>query len=203
MTAKLVLSRAANDLRAHLARTGFRKTGLKFVRTGPEALSVIELQPSRGGSADSLRFVMNYGVIIQSLLDEPAPAAPTYTECHWGGRVTDAAGVEIWWPVRTIDDAGELADRLRAVLEHDVLPALDHMQTEESAIRVWQSGQSPLLVEAQRLFFLGRLLHKTGRHDEFAKVLRELEAKARDAFGLRVLESLRGLERRAGAPPDS
>ncbi len=203
MTAKAVFSRAASVLRAHLARAGFRKTGSKFVRTGPEALSVIELQPSRGGSPDSLRFVVNYGVIVRSLLDEPAPAAPTYTECHWGGRVAGADGVEIWWPVRTMDDADELADRLRAVIERDVLPSLDRMQTEESAIRVWQSGQSPLLVEAQRLFFLGRLLHKTGRHDEFAKVLHELEAKSRDAFGLRMLESLRGLERRAGGHPDS
>jgi hypothetical protein len=49
------------------------------------------------------------------------------------------------------------------------------MQTEGALIDLWASGRSPGLVEAQRVYFLARLLHRAGRREEFAREKANLE----------------------------
>lgn len=194
MTAKAVLSQAASAVAAELKTLGYRKSGLRYVRRGAETISLIELQPGRASSAEELSFVVNFGVMVISLLEGYEPMKPTYTDCHWGCRVAGQDGAEIWWMVREGDSWEDLANRLRTVFERVVLPALDCKQREDALVALWRTGYSPLLVEAQRLLFLGMLLHRAGRYDEFIAVRSELETKAHDGFGVRALEKLRRLE---------
>lgn len=193
MTAKQILSQTAREIGAGLDSQGYRRTGSLFVRRGEEVISLIELQPARGATAQELSFAVNFGVLAISLLDGEEPAKPTYTDCHWGGRLCGADGVEQWWTVRDTDLPSQRAQELLAVLNRDVLPVLHGMQTERALIELWQTRRSPLLVEAQRLLYLGRLLHRAGRYDEFAAVRSELEDKAREGFALRALQRLRDL----------
>jgi hypothetical protein len=178
-----------------LKARGFERRGLKFVRraSGNGFVSLIELQPSRRSTSEQLLFVINFGVIVPSFFAGDDLTKPEYGGCHWGGRVSDKDGVETWLPVRADDDVEQLALRVTELLEHDVLPALEAKQRDEDLIKFWKSGQSPLLVDAQRLLFLGTLLHRAGRKDEFEEIKAELERKARDPFSLRAVSKLKEL----------
>ena len=156
-------------------------------------LSLIELQISRTTTANELSFAINFGVIVSSLTENNELTKPTYTDCHWGGRVCSQNGIELWWNVHGSDSSTELAERLETVLDRDVLPELDAKQTESALIALWQTGRGPLLVEAQRLLFLGLLLHKAGKYSDFLKTRTELESKVHDGFGMRALDKLKGL----------
>ena len=193
MSAKIVLTEAAKRLAAELKGLGYKRSGLRFVRQGIEVISLIELQVGRSSTPKELSFALNFGVIVISLADGEA-TKPTYTVCPWGGRVSGRDTTERWWTVRESDSVEELSHQLVTVVSRDVLPEIDSNQTEEALITLWRSGRSPGLVEAQRLLFLGVLLHRAGRLSEFAAVRSELESKARDRFSFRALEKLKGLE---------
>lgn len=195
MNARTVLTAAASRVAAKLKVHGFQRRGLKFVRRVSDDgfVSLIELQPSRASTSQELRFVINYGVIVPSLFVGDNLSKPEYGGCHWGGRVSGKDGVEIWWAVRGEDDAEQLATRVTSVLEGEVLPALESKQRDDDLITLWKTGCSPLLVDSQRLFFLGMLLHNAGRRTEFEETTAELERKARDPFSLRAVSKLKGL----------
>jgi hypothetical protein len=194
MTAKALLTAAAGMVAVSLKARGFGRRALTFTRAVDEFVSMIELQPSRTSTPEQLSFVINFGVIVVSLFAGEDLAKPEYGACHWGGRVSGKDGVEIWWPVRADDDVEQLAARVTALIEQDVLPALDGKQHEEDLIALWKTGRSPLLTDSQRLLFLGKLLHRAGRRQEFEETRAELEAKARDPFSLRALAKLKELD---------
>lgn len=195
MTAKSVLSEAARALASHLRPLGYRRSGLRFARQGEEVVSLIELQLKRGGTKDVISFVVNYGVLVPGLTGTGGGnVAPTYTDCHWGERLAGADGTERWWTVRAGDHPQELAAELETELDRQVLTTLQSMQSEAALIALWQTGRSPGLVEAQRLLFLGMLLHRAGRYRECEQVRTELESKARDGFAMRAVAKLRELE---------
>jgi hypothetical protein len=194
MSARAILSVAVRKVGASVEPRQFERRGLKFVRRAEDGfVSLIELQPSRKSTPEKLLFVINFGVIVPSLFVGDDLANPEYGQCHWGGRVSNKEGVEIWWPVRADDDAEQLAARLAAVVKEQVLPGLDAKQREEDLIALWKTGRSPLLVDSQRLLFLGTLLHGAGKTEEFEQTKAELERKAVDSFALRALDKLKGL----------
>ena len=193
VSTKTVLSEATIRVADALKTLGYTRSGTRFIRRGTEVLSLIELQTSRSSTNNELSFVVNFGVVVISLTEGSDLSKPTYTDCHWGSRVSGQDGVERWWTVRVEDSPAELAEMLESVLRREVLPALESKQTEEAMIALWQTGRSPLLVEAQRLLFLGLLLHKAGKCSELVAVRSELELKARDGFGSRALDKLKGL----------
>lgn len=193
MSARTVFSQGTIRVSDALKTLGYKRSGTRFVRRGAEVVSLIELQTSRASTTNELSFVVNFGVIVISLTGGGDLSKPTYTDCHWGGRVSGKDGAERWWTVRAEDSAVELAETLDRVLLGEAVPALDSKQTEEALIVLWQTGRSPLLVDEQRLFFLALLLHKAGKSPEFVAVRSELESKARDSFDLRALEKLKGL----------
>jgi len=195
MNAKAVLTAAAGKVAASLKARGFERRGLTFVRRAVDGfVSMIELQPSRKSTPEQLLFVVNFGVIVPSFFAGDDLAKPEYGGCHWGGRVSGKDGVEIWWPVRADDDVEQVAARVAALTEQEVLPALEAKQREEDLIALWKTGGSPLLTDAQRLLFLGTLLHRAGRREEFEQTRAELEGKARDPFSLRALGRLKELD---------
>jgi hypothetical protein len=195
MSAKVVLTGAAGKVAVSLEASGFERRGLKFVRSVPNGfVSFIELQVGRKSTTEQLVFVINFGVIVPSLLLGDEPAKPEYGACHWGGRVADKDGVEIWWPVRASDNVDQLAARVTTSIDQQVLPALAGKQREEDLIALWKAGRSPLLVDSQRLLFLGTLLYRAGRWPELQETRAELEGKARDPFSLRALARLKELE---------
>ncbi len=87
-----------------------------------------------------------------------------------------------------------MTNLLATVVNEDVLPALQSMQTEKALIALWQTGRSPMLVDTRRLLYLGLLLHRAGRHDELEAVRAELESKADNVFAVRALAKLKGVE---------
>jgi Domain of unknown function (DUF4304) len=195
MNAKAVLTAAAGKVAAGLKARGFERRGLTFVRRAVDGfVSMIELQPSRKSTPEQLLFVVNFGVIVPSLFAGDALAKPEYGGCHWGGRVSGKDGVEIWWPVRADDDVEQVAARVTVLMEEEVLPVLEAKQREEDLIALWKTGRSPLLVDSQRLLFLGSLLHRAGRRAEFEQTKAELERKATDSFSLRALGKLKELD---------
>ena len=137
-------------------------------------MSFIELQPSRRSTQEEISFVINFGVIVPSLFVGDDLTKAEYGGWHWGGRVSGKDSVEIWWPVRARDDVEELAARVTMLLKQEVLPALDGKQREDDIVALWKSGRSPL-VDSQRLLYLGTLLHRAGRRDEFEQTMAELE----------------------------
>ena len=179
-----------------LEARGFQRRALKFVRRAGDDgfVSLIELQPSRSSTPEQLLFVINFGVIVPSLFVGEDLATPEYSDCHWGGRVSGKDGVEVWWPVRADDDVEQLAARVMVPIEEEVLPALEAKQRDEDLIALWKTGRSPLLVDSQRLLFLGTLLYRAGRRDEFEAAKSELERKAKDPFSLRALGELKELD---------
>jgi len=194
MTAKHVLSSATSEIAAGLETLGYRRAALRLMRRCPSVTSLIELQIARGATSETLSFVVNFGVVVNGLVESGESTRPTYTDCHWAARLLGGDGVERWWPVRDGDSAGILARQLGEALERDVLPALESMQSEDALIALWQTGRSPGLAEEQRLLFLGLLLWRAGRRDEFLRVRTELETEARDSFGLRALAKLMALD---------
>jgi hypothetical protein len=195
MSAKAVLTAAAGKVAAGLKARGFERRGLTFVRRAIDGfVSMIELQPFRKSTPEQLSFVINFGVIVPSLFAGDDLAKPEYGECHWGGRVSGKDGVEIWWPVRADDDVEQLAAHVTALMEQEVLPGLEAKQRDEDLIALWKTGQSPLLVDSQRLVFLGTLLHRAGRRAEFEQTKAELEGKVTNPFSLRALGKLKELD---------
>lgn len=188
-----MVSTAARAISARLSPLGYRRRGIRFVRQGRELISRIELQIQRGSTTEEAWFAVNYGVVVVALAGSDLPT-PTHTDCHWGARVCGEDGVERWWRVRDTDHPDELANRLLEALEGSVLQALDTMQTEADLIALWKTGRSPLLVEAQRLLFLGMLLCRAGRKEELEAVQLELESKAHNLFAVRALERLKALQ---------
>ena len=156
---------------------------------------MIELQGGRSSTRDELSFVANFGVIVISLAQGRELSKTTYTDCHCGGRVRGQNGIERWWTVRVEDSPAELAETLESVSLSEMVPALESKRTEEAMITLWQTGRSPLLVDAQRLLFMGLLLHRSGRFSELVAVQSELESKAHDGFSARALEKLKALSR--------
>lgn len=199
MNAKAVLTAAAAKVAASLDGRGFERRGLKFIRRrgGDAFVSLIELQRSRSSTSEHVSFAVNFGVVVPSLIATGDTAEPEYGGCHWSGRVCGADGVEIWWPVRANEDPGELAARVKVLLEENVLPALEAKQRDDDLIAFWKTGRSPGLVEAQRLSFLAKLLHNAGRREEFEEVKAELERKATDSFSRRALGELEKLDERS------
>jgi hypothetical protein len=194
MNAKAVLIAASRKVGAGLKNRGYQRRALTYVMESDGVVSMIELQPARGATPEQLSFVINFGVIVRSLVPGDDLTKPEYGGCHWGGRVSDEGGVEIWWPVRADDDVAPLAARLLATLEQAVLPALEANRREEDLVALWKTGRCPLLVDSQRLLFLATLLHRAGRRDEFEQTKAELERKAADPFSLRALGKLRELD---------
>lgn len=195
MNAKGVLAAAAQRVAVTLKDRNFKRRGLKFVRSPNDGfVSLIELQSSRKSTSEQLSFAINFGVIVPVLFGGEDLTNPNYTECHWGGRILSNDGIEAWWSVRAHDDVEQLAARLTALLTQDVLPRLDAMQLDDDLVSLWKTGQSPLLAEVQRLLFLGTLLHRLGRREEFEEVKADLECKARDSFSQRAIAKLKALD---------
>jgi len=178
MNAKAVLTAVAGKVAASLKARGFERRALKFVRRAGDDgfVSLIELQPSKKSTPEQVLFAINFGVIVPSLYVGDDLTKPEYGGCHWGGRVSGNDGVELWWPVRADEDVEQLTARVMALVAQEVLPALETKK------------------DAQRLLFLGTLLHRAGRRDEFEETKAELERKARDPFSLRALEELKKLD---------
>jgi len=193
MSATSVLTAAVGVMASVLKPLGFERRGLKLVRTGDEVISLIELQPSRQKTAESLTFVVNYGVVVPSLFLGRDLKKPEYTQCHWGGRVAGVDGKEGWWPVRVDDAPEQVAVKLKELVDSNVLPALEGKQREADLIALWKTGRGPLLVEAQRLQCLAQLLHRAGRYQEVAEVRAQLEQKAVNPFAVRALEKVKAL----------
>lgn len=193
MNAKAVLTAAAAKVAGSLKAHGFERRGLKFVKACEGIVSLVELQPSRASAPEQLLFVINFGVVVRALFAGDN-LKPDYGGCHWGGRVSGKDGAEIWWPVRADDDVQPLAAHVTSLMDQEVLPALNAKQREEDLIVLWKTGQSPFLVDSQRLLYLGTLLHRAGRRDEFEQTKAELERKATTPFSLRALQKLQELD---------
>lgn len=187
------LAAATKIVGEELKTAGFRRSGSKFVRQGDQVVSLIELQRSRR-KGEPTQFVINYGVVVPCLFQGESLTKPEYTDCHWGGRVGDSEGREVWWVVSDDEPPSILASKVVNAVKARVFPVLEALQTESSLIELWRSGRSPLLVEGQRLQFLGTLLHRAGRRDEYAETKAELAAKASDPFSVRALQKLALLE---------
>jgi hypothetical protein len=200
MSAQQIFTSAIAAAGSVLRQRGFRRRGSKLTRMGQEVVSLIEFQRSRGSTAAHLTFVINYGVAVLSLAHAQGvdTAKLWWTECHWRARVSGKDGHEAWWPVRDDDDPDQLAARLTHVVQQDVLPALEEKQREADLVTLWTTGKSPGLVEAQRLLFLGQLLHRARRQAEAVQTRVELEHLPESPFTLRAAQKLKELEERAG-----
>jgi hypothetical protein len=193
MTATSVLTAAMGTVALEFRKRGFQRRGLSLVRAGSEVVSLIELQPSTSKTPQKLTFVVNYGVIVPFLFQGRDLTKPIYTDCHWGGRAAGTNGSEGWWAVRETDEAARVAAEITDLLGRTVLPALEGKQCEADLIALWQTGESPLLMEARRLLLLAQLLHRAGRHQEVLAVRTELERIADTPFAIRALEKTRSL----------
>jgi len=190
-TAALVLRSAAKLVGQRLGPRGFKRQRLKFVRHSHDVVSLIEFQASTTSTRAHATYVVNYGVFCLSLGD---PGSSLFhSECHWGNRVRDAANHERWFPVRATDDPNLVATSAGGVIESDVLPELESMQTDDALIAIWKTGVSPNLGEAQRLKYLALLSHKNDDLAEVERCRRALERLADGPFIRRALAEIDAL----------
>jgi hypothetical protein len=151
-------------------------------------VSLIELQPSRGGGHE---VVINYGVIVPDLFEGRSLRAPWWTECHLRGRASNDEDMEIWVPVKGTPD--ELAQELIGMLDEGVLPVLERYQSEEALLALWRSGVGSGLIRTKQLLFRGILLHRAGLVEELREVCKELADHQENPFDAQALARLQSL----------
>src|SRR5690606_29491410 len=113
---------------------------------------------------EQLLFAVNAGVVSRILLSsEECPSRRLRIEdCHWRQRVLrEGADADTeWWVLGRGSDQLALSRAIVVALRAAVLPAALAM-TEPLALRkLWLSGESPGLTEAERLMALVKLLAK-------------------------------------------
>jgi hypothetical protein len=141
MSAQCVLTAAVSKVSRALVARGFKRKRRTFVRRGvDDVMSLIQIQASRRSTAAELVFVVNFGVVVPVLYVGEDLHNPAFGGWHWGRRIADERGVEIWWSVRADADADDLAARLTSRIEREVLPALDALQREEDLIELRRRG---------------------------------------------------------------
>lgn len=142
---------------------GYRKSSLLFSRSLHDVVHLIEVQGSRRSTAEEAKFTVNVGVFSPMLIypDVRATTKPSIPRAHWRQRlgVLSPENKDIWWTVRTEQQAESAVVDIATRIERFALPALGQLQQLDALVTLWKSGRSPGLTEHQRKELLVRLGH--------------------------------------------
>lgn len=153
---KAVHQRAADAVAKSLKERGFRRHGNAFVRVSADVEHWVHFQRSRNNST---RFAVNIGVYSRRLaarLGVTPEDKSSIWECHWSSRLGESAGGDHWWDAES-DDRLHLAIAEIEVLLGDADTALRAFSDTDALCRLWASGGSPGLTDAQRRKYLAML----------------------------------------------
>jgi hypothetical protein len=166
-----------------LSASRFRRSRNTFRAQDREAWLVIQVQKSQFSTKESIRFTLNAGICLKTLLRFDARTlgsarrAPVEPDCHVRVRIGELLpdGEDKWW---IIDHESEPDGLRRAVISaatDHALPFLQRFGSESRVRDLWLGGKSPGLTELQRLTYLAVLLDKDGPPERLADVFARLD----------------------------
>lgn len=136
-----------------LRAAGFRKSGSVFRRPVGDVLHMASLQSSSSSTAGAVRLTVNLAVWVPALAHG---RAPDIWAAHWRERLgflmPDRG--DRWWHIASGTEAVSASHEIGAAISKWALPELDRLSSAEALGRLWRSGVSPGLTNAQAERFL-------------------------------------------------
>ena len=131
-----------------LKQREFRKAGLKFYSTRPEATLLVGLQSSVGTTRKALRITCNLAIVLHGLGSHDNH---DIWNSHWRKRIGDFMPEprDHWWVCSTDDTAGAAGREMATLLESQALSEMERLASRAAMIALWTSGHSPGLTKYQ------------------------------------------------------
>ncbi len=147
-------------LTAILKPRGYVRTGSTFRLRNSDTVCIISLQSSTSSTSALARVTVNLGVHVPALQDSERPEeSPSAWSSHWQQRIGHLLPEkkDVWWSIHSVEEGSLIATEIVGCMERFGLPALTQLSTVSALRRLWESGCSPGLTEAQRVRFLQQL----------------------------------------------
>ena len=117
-----------------LAERGFRPSGTVFEREGDGLVQLIELQPGRGGKKHSFTLNLGWRYTVKPVTDEAA------FDCRQ--RIGRLIGdTDLWFSRGDATALDDSLDRVKMLIDEDVLPFLDEHRSIAAVIDAYESSE--------------------------------------------------------------
>ena len=160
MKPKSLIEPALVALSAELKLRGYAKSGSTFWLRNSDITFIISLQSSTSNISGLAKVTVNLGACIPALQDpQRLGTRPSVWSAHWHQRIGHLMPEksDIWWSIRSVEEGRSIASEIVRCVQQFGLPALAQVSTVSALQRLWESGCSPGLTEAQRVRYLQEL----------------------------------------------
>jgi Domain of unknown function (DUF4304) len=160
MGSESLLKPVLTALSAILKPRGYVKSGSTFRLRNSDTVCIISLQSSTSSTSALAKVRVNLGVHVPALQDPDRPEeTPSAWSTHWHERIGHLLPEknDVWWFIHSVEEGSAIATETVGCMERFGLPALAQVSTVPALRRLWESGRSPGLTEAQRVRFLQQL----------------------------------------------
>ena len=159
MGTESLLKPVLTALSAILKPRGYVRSGSTFRLRNSDTVCIISLQSSTSSTSALARVTVNLGVHVPVLQDPERPESPSAWSTHWHQRIGHLLPEknDVWWAIHSVEEGSAIATEIVGCMERFGLPALAQVSTVSALRRLWESGGSPGLTEAQRVRFLQQL----------------------------------------------
>ena len=158
MTSSEFASSILETISYSLKPAGFRRSGTTFSVERNDVVWIVQVQKSQKTTSELLVVTVNLGVFSRVLAARLGQhyKKPSIWECHWQQRLgfLTPAREDQWWKIRTIEEAQSIGNELSGYITTYGLPILETLSSTAELRRLWETGRSPGLTEAQRQRYL-------------------------------------------------